>query len=55
MRTFRGAGWFVNVSRLGETAGVAEGLVAEVGAFVVVLEAVDVSTVGTATDTCDLV
>ena len=40
VRTFQAAGWFVNVSRLGEP-GVPAGLVAEVAAFVEVLDNVD--------------
>ena len=49
VRTFRAEGWFVNVSRLGEVPGVPDELVAEVAAFVQVLENVDARRAGDGT------
>ena len=46
VRTFRATGWFVNVSQLVGTPGVAEELIAEVAAFEQVLEGVDARRVG---------
>ena len=49
VRTFRAEGWFVNISRLGETPRVQDELVAEVDAFVQVLENVDARRAGDGT------
>lgn len=54
VRPFRAAGWFVNVSRLGETPGVPVKLVVGVGAFLEIFEEVDGRNAGTAMATCDL-